>query len=614
MKSKFNVLIVLVVVTVMLLSACTPAAPAPTQAPAAPAAPAAAPAATTAPAAPAAPAATTAPAAPAAAPAATTAPAAPAAVTNAWGVTMPADAAPLDKQVLTLPCQEGKYLDVAASFYDASKSCGGVWMWERLVMLDENSKVVPGVADKWEVSADGLSWTFHLRDGVKWSDGSPLVAGDFEYALKRQMDPKTGSTFTWFYSDIKGADDVANGKIPPDQLGVKATDDKTLVIQTNNKTPYLPQLMAFPASMPVPQKIVEQYGDKWSLDPKTCLTNGPWKLASYDAGKEIVLDPNPNYVGLYKPFIQKFILKPGDGTTDFPSYQAGELDGLFADQDTTPVTSENLKVVLADPTLKAELYAYPYFATRYLFFDPTKKPWDKLEVRQAIAHAIDRDAMIKVIYQGLGSPAYGMLPPGFPSYIDGALDQYQKFDPTLAKQLLASAGYPDGKGFPQVTLWYRNDEQEKVLTVQMIQQMLKDNLNIDVKLQPAETKVFNDTFAKGDIDFGLHNWEYDFIDPSNFLNVWDPSLGRHKSWNNADFNKLVEAAAGESDPATRLKEYSQADQILSQDVGGAFLYHWPHAQMWKPYVKGISKDALGIARVPYYSLGMQKLYISNTKQ
>jgi ABC-type oligopeptide transport system substrate-binding subunit len=588
MKSKFNILLILTVVTVMLLSACTPAAPAATTAPAAPAA-------------------TTAPAAPAA----TTAPAT---VTNAWGVTMPADAAPLDKQVLTLPCQEGKYLDVSADFYNSSKSCGGVWLWERLVMLDVNGKVVPGVADKWEMSADGLSWTFHLRDGVKWSDGSPLTAGDFEYALQRQLDPKTGSTFTWFYSDIKGAADVSNGKIPPDQLGVSAPDDQTLVIQTNTEVPYMPQIMASPSSMPVPKKMVEQYGDKWSMDPNTCLTNGPWKLASYVPGQQIVLEPNTNYVGLYKPYIQKFVMLLGKGTTDFPSYQSGELDGLFADQDTTPVTSSDLKQVLADPTLKAQLHAYPYYSVRYLFFDPTKKPWDNLKVRQAVAHALDRDAMDNVIYSGLALPAYGMLPPGFPSYVAGAEDQYQNYDPTLAKNLLAQAGYPNGQGFPQVELWYRNDEQEKVLTVQMVQQMLKDNLNINVKLQPVDTKVFNDTFAAGNIAFGLANWEYDFIDPSNFLNVWDPTLGRHKSWNNADFNKLVESAAGETNTATRLQEYSQANQILSQDVGGVFLYYWDHAQMWKPYVKGLFKDALGYTRDPYYQLGMQQLYISNDKQ
>ena len=134
---------------------------------------------------------------------------------NAWGKVLPAGAAPPDQQVLTLPCQEGKDLDVSATFYQSAKSCGAVQLWERLVMLDENNKVVPGVATTWELAPDGLSWTFHLRPDAKWSDGSPLTAGDFEYALKRQLDPKTGSDFTWFYSDIKNAGKVSNGELPP---------------------------------------------------------------------------------------------------------------------------------------------------------------------------------------------------------------------------------------------------------------------------------------------------------------------------------------------------------------------------------------------------------------
>lgn len=533
--------------------------------------------------------------------------AAPAEIKNAWGRELPADAAPLDQQVLTLPCQEGKYLDVAASFYEAGKSCGGVMMWERLVMLDENSNVVPGAADKWEQSADGLSWTFHLRDGVKWSDGSPLVAKDFEFALKRQLDPKTGSGFTWFYSDIKNANDVAEGKVSPDELGIKATDDKTLVIETNGMIPYMPQIMAYPSSGPVPQAMVEKYGDKWSIDPATCLTNGPWKLSEYSAGRQVVLDPNPNYVGLYQPYIEKLIFKPSSGTTDFPAYQADEVDALFADQDTTPITPTDYKMIIADPRLRRELYAYPYFATRYLFFDATVKPWDDVKVRQAIGHAIDRQTLIDVIYDGLGSPAYSMLPVGFPAY--KPLEETQKFDVDLAKKLLAEAGYPDGAGFPEVTLWFRNDEEAKTLTCTMIQSMLKENLGINVKLQPVEKQVFNTTFAEGGIDFGLHNWEFDYIDPSNFLNVWNPELGRHKDWNNATYNELTNKAAGETDPAKRMKMYEDANQLLSEDAGGVFLYHWGHAQMWKAKVKGISKDTLGYMRVPYYYLGFQSLYI-----
>lgn len=529
-------------------------------------------------------------------------------VVNAWGVVMPPDAAPLDKQVLTLPCQENKYMEVMASFYDGNKSCGGVWLWERLVMLDENSQVVPGAADKWEMSEDGNSWIFHIREGAKWSDGSPLTAEDFVYSLKRQLDPKTGSTWSWFYGDIKNASAVSEGTVPPDELGIKALDEKTVVVETNGKIPYLPQLMAYPSSAPVPVKMVEQYGDAWSNDPKTALSNGPWMLTEYTPGKQIVLEPNPNYVGEHKPLIQKFILKPSTGD-NFPAYQAGEVDGLFDDQDTTPITGPNYRLVISDPRLMRELYAYPYFATRYLFFDTTVKPWDDIRVRQAIAHAVDRDTLLQVIYAGLGAPAVGMLPPGFPAYVEGELDQYQQFDLELAKKLLSDAGYPDGQGFPEVELWYNNGDADRVKTAEILQQMLKENLGINVKLSPVESKVFRETFNEGKVDFGVHNWEFDYIDPSNFLNVWDPNLGRHKEWNNAKFNELVEVAATESDSAKRIQMYEEANKLLSEEAAGVFLYHWGHAQMWKSYVGGLSKDTLGYMRVPYYYLGMHKVYI-----
>jgi oligopeptide transport system substrate-binding protein len=222
---------------------------------------------------------------------------------------------------------------------------------------------------------------------------------------------------------------------------------------------------------------------------------------------------------------------------------------------------------------------------------------------------VDRDAMIQVIYSGLGQPAYGMLPPGIPGYPGDALNETQKYDPELAKKLLAEAGYPDGKGFPEVELWYKTYEDALPLTAQMIQAMLKENLNIDVKLRPTEKKVFNTSFDEGQIDFGIQNWEYDYVDPSNFLNVWNPALGRHKEWNNAEFNKLTNEAAGYPDLDKRIQMYTDANRILSEDAGGAFLYHWGHAQMWKPYVRGIPTDAQGNTRVPYYNLGMNQIYV-----
>ena len=528
---------------------------------------------------------------------------------TSWGTELPDDAAPAEEQVLTLTCKENKYMDPAASFYDSNKSCGTVWLWERLVMLDVDGNIVPGCAESWEISEDGLSWTFHLRDGLKWSDGSDLVAGDFEFALKRQLTPSTGSTWAWFYSAIKNADAVNSGQVDPQELGIKAIDDKTVVIETESLCTYLPLLMTYPSSAPIPQKIVEEYGDNWSLNPETCLTNSPWKLEKYDTGVQIVLGPNTNYVGIHQPKIERFVMLPTDGTADFAAYQADEISAIFADQDDRQLKGSDYRMAKADPVMSEELLAYPYFATRYLFFDPNVAPWDDIRVRQAFTHAIDRDILLNVLFDGLGSPAYGMLPPGFPAYVEGQNDDYQKFDLELAKSLLAEAGYPNGEGFPEVELWYANNDQDRVKTAEILEQMFKENLGVTVKLQPVESKIFNETFNAGQVYFGIHNWEYDFLDPSNFLDVWDPNLGRHKAWNNAEYNALVEEAGSSTDQDHRMELYTQANEMISKDAAAAFLYHWGHTQLWKSYVKGIPVDSVGNARVPYYNLGMHEIYI-----
>ncbi len=531
-------------------------------------------------------------------------------VTNIWGKAMPVDAAPPEEQVLTLPCVEGKHMDIAASFYETSKSCGAVFLWERLVMMDVNNKPVPGVATDWSLSEDGLTWTFNLRKDAKWSDGSPVTAGDFEYSLKRQLTPATGGSFTWFYSDIKNANKVVNGEVDPEELGVKAVDDYTLEITTEAKTLYLPEIMAFPTSAPVPKKVVEEVGANWSMDPATALSNGPWKMTKYEPGREIVLEPNEFYVGEHAPYIQKFIFKPSDGKNDFPAYQAGEVDGLFADQDITPVTPVTYRYVKEDPNLRRELYAFPYFASRYIYVDPTVKPFDDIKVRQALAHAIDRDALIQVIYDGLGDPSYGLLPVGFPSYVPDALNKYQELDVELAKSLLAEAGYPGGAGFPEIELAVKTDDETKVRTAEMVQAMFKENLGIDIKLRPLDADIYNVERGEGKIDFGIDNWEYDYVDPSNFLNIFNPNLGRHKDWNNAEYNELTEKAAGWDNPEERTKMYEDANELLSKEVGALFLYHWGHAQMWKPWVKGLSVNELGYSRVPYYHLGMHNVYVT----
>jgi ABC-type transport system substrate-binding protein len=527
------------------------------------------------------------------------------------GRLLPPDAAPRDQQVMNLMAVERTHLDVNANLYDATMEAGGAFLWERLTMLDENNELIPGVAESWEQSDDGLTWTFHLREDAKWSDGSPLTAHDFEYGLIRGIDPTTGGVWSWYYYDIEGVADFAEGRsTDPGSVGIRAVDDWTLEIKTVEFIAYLPLLMAFPTGAPVPRGMVEQYGMEWTTNPETCLTNSAWKLSEWSKGRRIVLEMNPYYTGPYPAYLEEIIFTLGTQSNFFPAYQAGEIDAMHASGDWQMISPPDLRVIEADPELTDELHPSPELTTWYLFFRTTEAPFDSLKVRQAISHAIDRDTIMATTLRGVGQPAYTMLPPGMPGYQGDALRDIQNYDPALAQRLLEEAGYPGGQGFAPVDMWLREPSTEVLATAEAIQAMLSANLGIDVRIQPQEIGVYSDNLAKGEIPFSLISWAYDYIDPSDFLNlVWDSASGRH-DWANAEFDRLVRAAKSERDPVERLALYRQAERILVEDVGGVFVWHPIVFQMWKPYVRGVRPDREGYLKILYYNTGMQMLYMA----
>jgi ABC-type oligopeptide transport system substrate-binding subunit len=537
-----------------------------------------------------------------------TAPAGP--VLNSVGKEMPADAAPPDKQVLNLLGREEKHLDISAGWYEGSVTLGSTLLSERLTILDENYDVLPAAAETWEVSDDGLTWTFHLRPGALWSDGkTPVTAQDFEFALKRALDPATGNSWAWFYYDIKGALDYNTGVTTDrDAVGVKAVDDLTLAIETTVPAPYLPLLMAFPSGAPVPREMVEKYGDQWSLNPETMLSNGPFILQEWTRGKRTVLLPNPYYNGKYKPYLEKIIFQVGDMDNTFLTYQAGEID---LTHDIQPaITPADLAVIEADPQLKSELHAWPYPATFYMYFKTQAEPFNNLKVRQAFSHAIDRDILVGTALKGTATPAYTMLPPGFPGFAADELKNIQAFDPELARKLLAEAGYPDGKGFPAMKLWMPTPTSSSRAAMEVVQAMLKENLNINVELvAPSDRTAYNNAWNSGEIQLAMISWSYDYIDQSDFLDlVWHSRTPRH-DWRNAEFDRITDEAKPMLDAEKRTELYKQAEKLLVEDVGGVFLWHPLSDQLWKPYVKGIPTNRFGYQPFFIFYKSMMDVYI-----
>ena len=606
--SRFAPAFVLLLLLSLLLAACGGGAPA-TAKPTAASAPAAGATA-------AAPAAEPTAAAPASE--ATAAPAAePAAGATMNGVTLPADAAPPEQQVFVVHYDNTADFTTIDFFESVYKRGGAITdvLSDPLVRLDKNFKVNPGAATEWSVDASGLVWTFKLDPNLIWSDDTPVTADDYVATFRYAADPKHAWDFTWFFQGvIKNWTEVVEGKVPVEQLGVAAADANTFTVTTVSPAPYLPAMMLYSNAMQ--KKALDAHGGLYNSDPATSVSSGPFVLKEWRKGDRLVYEANPKYKGTNKPFIQKIINIGANVSNDFTSYQAGEID-FVAGPNLSPADNE---IIAADPDLTSQTHShYGDFRTDYLFFDTKNPPFDNLKVRQAFSHIIDRDTIIQsIIKPTQGIPAYSFLMPGFPDANSQGLKDIQNYDPAAAKALLAEAGYPDGKDFPKLTLWLRNEAPVRQAMAQAIAASIKQNLNIDVEVSNKENKTFTDAMnAKPtQIQFGMVSYGFDYLDASNMLSVW-LSGGRH-NWNNTQFDDLVKkAAAFTGDAAERTKMFQDAEKLLVSDVGGVFIYHRTVSDIYKPYLKGteLEADANGVAAMHWpgysgYSNLVGSMYIS----
>jgi ABC-type transport system substrate-binding protein len=513
---------------------------------------------------------------------------------NAFGVELPPDAAPPEQQYMRFMAADSETIDFVVAVYSRPDP-----PWQTLstplVHLDKNFDLVPGAADSWEVSEDGLTWTFNLDPNLTWSDGVPVTAHDYEWSFQYMADPEHGYDFAWYWgfsSNPKNWDKVISGELPPSELGVKAIDDHTLQVTTERPAPYTPATMIF--SRPLAKHKVEEHGVYYNNDPETSVSSEPWILEEWSKGERLVLGPNLNYTGKQKPYIERWIFQLGDADVaySFDAYLADETDMGRAK------SPGDLDFVLSDPDLMAQYYpGFGDFRTWYLFFDSFNPPFDDVKVRQAFAHAIDRQALIDNIIRVQGREAYGMLMPGFPDALPPEeLEQYQNYDPEKARALLAEAGYPDGEGFPELNIWLRGDVTERdVANANGIASLLKENLGIESEVSVNEGKIFMEKMNAHEITIGYVSYGMDYFDASNLLGIWK-SGGRH-AWTNEEFDQLVtEASALMGDADKRSEMFAEAQNILSEDVGGIFVYHETPAEMWKPYVKGeqLEPDKFGV--------------------
>ncbi|MDO8672338.1 MAG: peptide ABC transporter substrate-binding protein [Dehalococcoidia bacterium] len=475
------------------------------------------------------------------------------------------------------------------------------------------AKEIPTIANG-GISKDGKIYTFKLRSGMKYSDGQPVRAQDIEYSVKRLLDPDLAAMYASFYFDIVGAKEYntakgtkSNPKTPSqaemkqirDAVGVKAKDDLTVEFTLTQQRWTFLQLAAMWPIFPVRQDIVERYGDKWT-EAGNFVGNGPFKMTEWVHKDHITLVPNENYYGT-KPQLQKVTwFMVTDTNANYAAYLAGE-------RDYTDVPQANIDLVRGDPAFKDQIVQYARLATSAAQFNLKKAPFDNLKVRQAFSTAIDRETYVQKVRRGVGQVAYSWIPPGMPGHQADLGSEY-KVDAAKAKSFLANAGYPDGKGLPAVSLSYA-DQGDNKLYAEFIQANLKDNLGVQIKLEPMDPKSFADAVNAGNWQMSFFGWSADYPDPDNWLpELFGTGAGNNLSkYSSKEFDDIVAKAKLEPDDSKRLQLWNQAQKKIVDDAVVIFLNYNVRFGLLKPYVKVVTT---GMDRVAAGDRLMDKIYLT----
>ncbi len=509
------------------------------------------------------------------------------------GLVLPDDAAPYGDQVLRVPCDNTRNemtFDFAVSVYQQI-GCLPDLFGDTLVDLDKDFNPQPAAAESWAVADDGTTWTFKLREGMMWSDGTPVTAHDYVATYRLGADPEHAWDFSWFYSfigkgGIKNWSRIVAGELPPQELGVRAVDDRTREIETEGPFPPLPSVAKF--GFVLQKRALEEHGPFYNNDPATSVSSGPYILVEADLGNKIAVEANPTYSG-YRPArlarIEATYMSPA---TYFIAFQNNEIDMVFSEN----LTPADFVMIENDPVLKDNyLRYYGDFRTDYILFDTFNPPFDNIDVRKAFAHAVDREAIVAGVYGAIrATPAHSMLMPGFPAAdTEGDLHDFQRFDCGLARRHLAAAGFADGEGFPALEMWLRGEAPATAAVYQASAVSIAQCLNIRIQVSNKDGKVFMDALNARPtrLQLGAVSYGMDFLDPSNLLGIW-MSSGRH-SWKNEEFDRIVAAASNLiGDPLRRDQLFRDAERILVDDVGGVFIAHRMSGYLFKAQILGAS--------------------------
>jgi oligopeptide transport system substrate-binding protein len=460
-------------------------------------------------------------------------------------------------------------------------------VYEGVLGVNNKAQIVPDLASTWSESANGLVYTFHLRQGLQFENGDPITASDFVYTFNRSLSPKTAAGASFFLADIKGANAVLNGKAKS-ASGIKAVGKYTLQVTLAHKAGYFAaEISRWPAWV-VDQQVIAKYGKNWITPPHN-IGSGAYELTGQVGNQQYTFTANPNYYQGAPSIKQVSVTAVSDSTAAVARYQAGEFDAVIG------LSAASILQVKSNPTLKAQFHSTPIERTVWLELNNTKPPFNNLTVRQAFNHAIDKNAIIQIALAGVGTPANSWLPPGIPGNVT-AQHSASTYNVALAKQLLAKAGYPNGKGFPTVKLDYGINYGEYAEVYELIQAQLEKNLGVKVALKELPINAFNNelTSPKTRPDLWSYTFGFDYPDAQEL----DEYLGitgapyNYDGYSNRQYDKLVAAANANSNQATRAKLYAQAENVRLAGAPTIPLYFVNQNWLVKPNIKGFGYSPL----------------------
>ena len=486
---------------------------------------------------------------------------------------------------------------------------------EPLLIIDENNEVQPGQAESYEVSDDGLTWTFTMKDGLKWSDGSDLTAKDFEYSFKRLASPDTAAPYAetvvgmidGYQDAIGNPDEDGNTTTDPDwdALNVHASEDgKTLTVQLSYPCSYFDKLASFVATSPVQQATVEANGDAWCTEPDTYVCNGPYMITEWTPSERIVLSKNPYYVGgwdsskIVSDTITLLLLE--DSSASYAAYNSGEAQ-LVKDVPTDEIPS------LTRAEDGGDFYLDEIMGTYYISLNDQEEPFTDVRVRKALSLAIDRNYVANTIMQGIYTPATALVGPGIVDENGYFMDNANGGEPYIsddyeanleeAKSLLAEAGYPDGEGFPTIT-YSANDSGYHIPVAEYLQQAWGE-LGITMNIDKVEWSSFIPMRRAGDYDISRNGWSMDYNDPSNMLELFTTNNGNNDGkYANPEFDQVIEDSRV-ADKTTHFEKLHEAEDILMNDAACIPVAYYNDFWLQSPSLKGTWHSPYGYWYLQY---------------